>query len=223
MCGRFTVARIERVAAAFPRYRFPPYPARYNVAPTDAILVKRDDGTPDVVALRWGLVPGWARDASIGSRLINARAETLAEKPSFREALARRRALILADGFYEWRTGPHGREPVYFRLAGGEPFAFAGLWERWWGPKDRRTEQPLETATIVTVPANALVAPVHDRMPAILTPEGRERWLAGTTPVAAALHELGPYDPAAMEAYAVGRRVNRTGYDEPDCIEPVPS
>jgi putative SOS response-associated peptidase YedK len=220
VCGRYTLAHVDRLAKAFPRYRFPALVARFNVAPTQTILVKRDDGTSEVVAMQWGLVPPWAKDPAVGSRMINARAETVVEKPSFRNALAHRRALIFADGFYEWRTGPRGREPVYFTLASGEPFVFAGLWEQWWGAPEHAREQPLETAAVITVPPNALVARVHDRMPAILTGAACERWLDHRTPVTQALHELRSYLPELMTATPVSRRVNRAGYDVPDCIVP---
>jgi putative SOS response-associated peptidase YedK len=173
------------------------------------VLAVRNDGANAVEEMVWGLVPAWSRDPNIGSKLINARAETLAEKPAFREALRRRRCALLADGFYEWRA----KRPVRFTLADERPFAFAGLWEPSAGGG--------ATCTIVTCEANALVRPVHGRMPVILADEALEPWLA-TTELAPAdvARLLQPYDPAAMRARDASTRLNDARYDNADVLQP---
>ena len=223
MCGRFTLSRFDRLEKAFGEYRFPVSQQRYNVAPATDVFVKRNDDTREVVGMRWGLVPSWAKDLAIGNRLINARAESLAEKPSFRDALKKRRGLIFADGFYEWRKTADGKkEPILFRLASGEPFAFAALWERWYGPPGARLDTPVETATIITTEPNELLARVHDRMPVILPRDVHERWLDADAmdPHLATSHLL-PYAAREMVGSVVSNRVNRPGYQEPDCIDDI--
>jgi putative SOS response-associated peptidase YedK len=206
----------------FPQYQFPVLAPRYNIAPTSPVLVKRNDGTSEPVLMRWGLVPSWARDIKIGKWMINARAETVAEKPSFRTALRRRRAVVFSDGYFEWRSTPAGKEAVMFRQREGEPFAFAGLWDRWYGPPDARLGQPLESVTIVTSEPNPLARLVHDRVPVILPPEAWDRWLdpEELAPVDA-LSYLQPLDAAEMEAHIVSRVVNKVGQDDPACVEPI--
>ena len=177
MCGRFTLATpAQSVAQLFPLFDLAEadLPPRYNIAPTQAVLAVRvgPEGAPEPARLRWGLVPSWADDLAIGNRLINARADTAAVKPAFRSAFRRRRCLVLADGFYEWQKAGAARQPWHFGLKGAEPFAFAGLWERW-----DRGGPPLPTCTLLTTDANDVVPPVHDRMPAILPRESFERWL----------------------------------------------
>lgn len=222
MCARFSLSRVDRLAVRFRRYRFPTLAPRYNIAPTDSVVVKRKDGTDDVVMMRWGLVPSWARDVKVGTRMINARAETLAEKPSFRTALRRRRCLILATSFFEWRATASGKEPVMFRMRDGEPFAFAGLWERWYGPPEARLEQPLESVTIVTTQPNALARLVHDRMPVILPPGTWDHWLdPEDLAPAEAFRHLQPFDAGQMEAHVVSRIVNKVGHDDSACVEPI--
>ena len=215
MCARFTLAGPERIADRYPQFKLArSWPRRYNIAPTDDVLALRDDAGDEIAPLRWGLIPPWARDLSVGQTLINARAETLAEKPAFRDALAHRRCVIFADGFYEW-TGPKQRRlPYRFTRDGGAPFAFAGLWERW-GPPDAR----VESCTIVTCPPNALLTAFHNRMPVILDDTALEVWLHGE--VAAALSTLVPFDAARMESTAVTPEVNRPSFDDPRAIEPV--
>lgn len=172
----------------------------------------------ELIWLRWGLIPSWAKDPAIGNRMINARAETAAEKPAFRAAMRHRRCLIVADGFYEWRrTGP-SKQPYLVHLRGGRPFAFAGLWEAWEGPD----HSMLETCTILTTAANDLLRPIHDRMPAILEPCDYIPWL---NPAIEDPHQLSlllrPYGGETMEAIAVGDFVNNPSHDSPQCVEPT--
>ena len=216
MCGRFTVATpVEELAREF-GFEPPaePLPLRFNVAPTQPVPALTSDDPGHLSLLRWGLVPSWADDLAIGNRLINARAETLAEKPAFRKAFAERRCLVLADGFFEWRKEGKRRFPIWLRRADHRPFAFAGLWEVWRTPEGGW----LRTCTIVTVPANSLVAPIHDRMPAILPPEHRAAWLAAPPAEARAL--LVPFPAGEMEALPVSPRINSPAVDDPACVEP---
>lgn len=177
MCGRFTqTTSSKELSKVFAVAEMPPVKPRYNIAPTQDILAVR--GTPDereALLLKWGLVPSWAKDISISTRLINARSETVESKPSFREAFKRRRCLIVADGFYEWaKKGDGKKQPYHFSLRDEQHFAFAGLWERWQSPNGK----PLDTCTILTTAANQVLAPIHDRMPVILHPDDYELWLA---------------------------------------------
>jgi putative SOS response-associated peptidase YedK len=223
MCGRYTQTKAESLLRK--RFRFQPgaleLTPRYNLAPgQEARVVVVGAGKRRLEPMRWGLVPSWAQDESIGNRLINARAETLAAKPSFRTAFQRRRCLVPADGFFEWRKDPGSKRriPIRFILKGEEPFAFAGLWETWRG----RDGHELRTFTLITTPPNELVAPVHDRMPAILKAENEEAWLdpALTDPSRLA-PLLGPFPSERMEAYEVSPRVNSGRFDEPACIARV--
>jgi putative SOS response-associated peptidase YedK len=221
MCGRFTfTASAQSVQHLFPLFDLAELELqpRYNVAPSQPVLAVRAgaDGKPQLTRLRWGLVPFWADDPSIGNRLINARAETAAEKPAFRAAFRQRRCLVLADGFYEWQKAAGKRQPYYFRLKGGGPFAFAGLWENW-----DKGDAPLETCTILTTGANELVRPVHDRMPLILPQESFERWLDPSRKVAPELQELlHPLAAEAMTGYPVTPLVNNPRNEDPRCISP---
>ncbi|MGH6718055.1 MAG: SOS response-associated peptidase [Alphaproteobacteria bacterium] len=218
MCGRFTLrAKPEDVAraagAGLGRLDVRP---RYNIAPTQPVLAFRA-GAAEAVTLRWGLIPSWAKDAAIGSRMINARAETVALKPAFRGPFRRRRCAIAADGFYEWQRTAGAKQPFFLRLVGDRPFAFAGLWDAWQGP-----EGTIESCTIITTQANPLVQPIHDRMPVILTGDAILRWIA--TPAAAAdglRALLVPWPAEAMDAYPVSRRVNSPAHDDAACIAPV--
>lgn len=218
MCGRFTVTlQPAEFQLAFNLGEFPSDLAeRYNVSPTQAVPVVRDAVTRNVEALHWGLIPSWAKDETIASRLINARSETLAEKPSFRSAYARRRCLILADGFYEWQsTGPKSpKQPYYFQLKDGRPFMFAGLWESWRTPDG----SDKLTCTIITTSANDLIRPFHERMPVILTGERIWQWLA-PAPIADVAHLLAPYNSQAMTTRPVNRMVNSSGVDSPQCLD----
>jgi putative SOS response-associated peptidase YedK len=220
MCGRFTLATSgEQLATQFALAEAPQLAPRYNIAPTQPIAVVRaTDGGRELVLLRWGLVPVWANDPSIGSRMINARAETAAVKPAFRTAMRRRRCLIPADGFYEWQTLPSGKQPFYFHRGDGAPFAFAGLWEHWNSPDGT----PLESCTILTTAANELLRPIHDRMPVIIDPADYARWLDPGLHDPAALEDLlAPHDDAAMAAHPVSRAVNRVANDGPALIAPA--
>jgi putative SOS response-associated peptidase YedK len=187
---------------------------RYNIAPTQpvAVITQEAGGHRVLDAFQWGLIPSWAKDPGIGPKMINARAETLAEKPAFKNALKRRRCLIPADGFYEWKQEGAARQPMHIRRADGDLFALAGLWEEWRQPNG----EPLRTCAIITVAPNALMLPIHDRMPAILSPEAEAAWLDTTqSDLASALTLLQPYPADALEAFAVSRRVNAPVIDEP--------
>ena len=212
MCGRFTIfadpGRLaERFQAELPAEGLQP---RYNAAPTQRLPVILNEVPPAIQLLQWGLIPSWAKDPAIGSRMINARAETLAEKPSFRAAFKKRRCLVLADGFYEWLQTPAGKQPMRITLASGEPFAMAGLWESWHAPDGSL----LRTFTIVTGEPNELVAPIHNRMPAILLPEHEAIWLDNAAEPAIWQDILRPYPAQRMAAYPVSRRVNFVGNDD---------
>lgn len=215
MCGRFSLGvNLDDLVEAFPDFTFPPETEpRYNIAPTQNVMVVPNNTAGHVSFFRWGLIPSWAKDPEIGNRLINARAETLAEKPSFRAAYLRRRCLILADGFYEWQTipGSKAKQPMYIQLATKKPFAFAGLWELW-----RPDDTPILSCTIITTEPNALLAPIHNRMPVILPPAAYALWLDP----AALNHLLTPYPADLMTAYPVSRLVNSPSTDTPACIVP---
>ncbi|RME89771.1 MAG: SOS response-associated peptidase [Anaerolineae bacterium] len=222
MCGRFLLTvNAEMLREAFPQFRFPAtYAPRYNIAPGQPVLVVPNDGTEEGTFFLWGLIPSWAKDPSIGNRLINARAETLAQKPSFRAAYRYRRCLILADGFYEWRKLPGKRMkiPYLVRLKSGQPFAFAGLWEEWHAPDGSQ----VRTCTIITTRPNELVARIHNRMPVILSPDAYATWLSTHPQSPPTLRSLlTPYPAEEMEAYAVSRRVNDARNEGPECIEPL--
>ena len=192
-------------------------PARRTAAQTIPIVRHRRDGEGHELALvRWGLVPFWAKDLSIGSKMINARAEGIAEKPAFRAAFKARRCLVPADGFYEWQKVDGGKQPMLIRLRSKSTFAFAGLWEVWRSP-----EGPVETCTIVTTEPNAVTAPIHNRMPVILEPADYDRWLDPSQPDAQAL--LRPCPDDWLEAYPVSTRVNTPRNDTADLIEPFPN
>ena len=219
MCGRFTlvspyVAVTERFHAPAPAALRP----RYNIAPGQDVLCVVADGARRFEPMRWGLIPSWAKDPAIGHRLINARAETLAEKTSFRLAFAKRRCLIAADGFYEWRPVGKRKVPAYVFLKSGKPFGLAGLYETWQAPDGNE----ICTCTIVTTGANDLVRLIHDRMP-VIVPEGVEdRWLDPAEGDLGRLQALlTPYPAAEMDAYDVTPAVNSTAHDAPDCILPA--
>ena len=223
MCGRFAFySAREAMPALFGLESAPAVEPRFNIAPTQHVAVIRQ--TPDsgrtLAMLRWGLVPFWAKDLAIGNRLINARAETAAEKPAFRAAWRRRRCLVPADGFYEWKAGPGGKRPYFISAESGEPFAMAGLWEHWEPKAEGADETPVETFTILTTAPTEFMSALHNRMPVILGPESAEDWLAG-----------GPLpggdgsrtDPAvALRAWPVSRRVNSPRNEDSSLIEPAP-
>jgi len=207
MCGRYALhASPEVIALAFGLARVPAFAPRYNIAPASTVLIVRDN---EAAMARWGLVPRWAKDPSVGARLNNARAETVAEKPSFRDAYRNRRCLLPASGFYEWKPEGGRKQPYYVYPSAGELFAFAGLWERWSGP-----DGVLQSCAIITTGANERMAAVHERMPVILPPERYAVWLAGgETP-------LRPCPPDAIAIRRVGRTVNNARNDAPGLIEP---
>ena len=217
MCGRFAFySPAEATAALFGATgTFDPGP-RYNIAPTqDLAAVRGRDGGDgrELVALRWGLVPFWAKDPGIGNRMINARAETVAEKPAYRAAYRHRRCLVLADGFYEWTREGSVKTPWYISLASEEPFAFAGLWERW---NSKETGESLETATLITTEANDFLAPLHHRMPVILDAPRADRWLSGDDDFVVTVSQGGP----SLRAWPVDRRVNNARNEGEDLIRP---
>jgi putative SOS response-associated peptidase YedK len=223
MCGRFTLtADPADLQAAFSWVTFPEqnFSPRYNIAPTQPIAVITNSGENKLDFFTWGLVPFWAKDPSIGSRMINARAETLAEKPSFKNAFKRRRCLVLADGFYEWQKipGEKSKIPTYIHMKDSKSFAFAGLWEDWHSPDGSQ----ILSATIITTNPNELMAPIHNRMPVILPPAAYQEWL---NPSEADLQKLSlllqPFDADKMEAYPVSRTVNSPRNDSPDLIKPL--
>ncbi len=223
MCGRFTLrAPVSAIAKQFSLFDLEPLEPRFNVAPTQTVAVVRaaaDGGSRQLAGLRWGLVPGWAKDPSIGNRLINARAETAAEKPAFRAAFRRRRCLVAADGFYEWQKTGSRRQPYFFHLADDRPFGFAGLWEVWEGP-DHST---LESCTILTTDANDVVRPIHDRMPVIVALEDYARWLDPRLERAEEVASvLCPYEGDDLSAYPVSARVNSPTHEGADLIERLP-
>ncbi len=222
MCGRFLLsdpeAVIQGLFGVIPPAGLGP---RYNIAPSQQVPVFRRTGpgrSPEITLLRWGLVPNWAKDPSIGNRLVNARAETAAEKPSFRSALRRRRCLIPAEGFYEWQRVDGRKQPWLIRRRGGGGFAMAGLWEAW-----RGSAGPLETFTILTTRPNEVVAPLHDRMPVIVSPESFPLWLDPELQDPEILSSLLVPAPAAeLEAYPVSTLVNNPANDDPHCMQPLP-
>jgi putative SOS response-associated peptidase YedK len=221
MCGRFTLtASREALTSLFPLFDVPDLQPRYNVAPTQAVLAVRqpaDRDRPELVWLKWGLVPSWADDLALGHRLINARAETAAAKPAFRSAFRQRRCLVLADGFYEWQNLGKQKQPYYFRLWDGSPFAFAGLWEHW-----ERDGKALDSCTVLTTGANELVKPLHERMPVILSPRDFALWLdpkGAKGPELQAL--LRPFPAEAMTSFPVGPHVNNPRHADAACVVPL--
>ena len=220
MCGRFTLTVSASVLADLFNLEDPPdFRPRYNVAPTQSHPIVRtgEGGSREWAAMRWGLVPHWAKDAKIGARMINARSETAAEKPSFRTALSRRRCLVPADGFFEWKTEASGKQPFHIRFTDRRPFALAGLWERW-----RRVEgEALETFTILTTRPNDVAARLHDRMPVILAAESWPAWLQASPLSSEQKEQLFlPFPDQDMEAVPVSRRVNSPRNDDPACLDP---
>lgn len=220
MCGRYTItvkpdAVRQEMGVVLPQ----DYQPRYNVAPTQPVAVVTDSGSREAVWMRWGLIPSWAKDPAIGNKLINARSETLIEKPSFRSAFAKRRCLIVADGFYEWQKGgaAGGRsQPFFFQREDEKPFAFAGLWEFWRTPEG----EPLHTCTIITCAANELVAPVHQRMPVMLSGDALWDWLM-VNDTAALQTMLKPYPAEMMKRVPVAPLVNSPEVDQPELVLPL--
>jgi putative SOS response-associated peptidase YedK len=222
MCGRYAVVSSPEALRALFRYaQQPNFPARYNVAPTQPIaIVRLVDGKREFALVRWGLLPPWVKEPKSFTLLINARGESVLDKPAFRNAMRRRRCLIPADGFYEWkRSGARGKQPYFVRQKSGAPFAFAGLWESWMGPNG----EELETAAIVTTSANRTLAPIHERMPVILPPEAHDLWLdnaAADAETAASL--IVPAPDELLDAIPVSDAVNKVANDNPQLVERVP-
>jgi putative SOS response-associated peptidase YedK len=223
MCGRFSLRHSEAaIAEAFQLQALPTIPPRYNIAPTQpvpVVLVTPEQPTHHFQWLYWGLIPSWADDPKIGVRMINARSETVAEKPSFRNAFKRRRCLIVADGFYEWQRLDGQKQPFYFQVhEGNEIFAFAGLWEYW----ASSTGEEITSCSILTTEANDLMRPIHDRMPVILHATDYDRWLDPTVQQASALQPLlQPYSAEAMSCYPVSTHVNNAKHEDASCIQPL--
>ncbi|MDE2135491.1 MAG: SOS response-associated peptidase [Alphaproteobacteria bacterium] len=227
MCGRFTnrytwreLHALYMLSVGFPQSNFRP---RYNIAPTQiAPVVRLEDGTREIAFLKWGLVPSWAKDANGGAKLINARAETVADKPAYKNAFQRRRCLVIADGFYEWKKeSAKAKQPYFITLKDNAPFAFAGLFEHW---KPNDVSDLIETFTIITTTANELIAPLHDRMPVILAPDNWPRWLGeGAGPVAPDRLKamLAPFPAGRMTAWPVTKAVGNVKNDDPSLVQAV--
>ena len=220
MCGRFALsASLTDLIKEFGVDKIPgEYGASYNIAPSQPIIVIAKDGERKTMRCRWGFIPHWAKDPSIGHKMINARSETVADKPSFREAFKKHRCLIPADGFFEWRKERGGKVPLFIHLMSGQLISFAGLYNTWSSPEGDN----LSTCTIITTAANKLLEPIHDRMPVIIPKEKRDTWLDP------AIHDkdtllplLRPFPSEEMEAYDVTSRVNSPRNNTPDNIKPV--
>lgn len=215
MCGRFAFySPSEATAALFGVDGSLALEPRYNIAPTQFIAVIREDEnrTRELVMLRWGLVPFWAKDPAIGNRMINARAETVAEKPSYRAAFRQRRCIVLADGFYEWRKEGDAKTPYFISLASGEAFGLAGLWENWTG---KNGDESMQTTTLITTAANEFMTPLHHRMPVILQPDSADDWLSG----AAGFLQQAASNAPALQAWPVNRRVNNARNEGAELID----
>ncbi len=223
MCGRFTLRTPTPVLAA--RFRLATMPElipRYNIGPTQLVPAVRPsiDGEREFARLHWGLIPFWAKDPKIGSRMINARAETVADKPAFRRAFRKRRCLIVADGYYEWRKVGREKLPHYIRMQDDQPFAMAGLWERWHGGTEAQLDEPLESCTIITTESNELTADIHDRMPVILAEQQWDSWLDSELEDVQTLQPLlQPYSSNAMKMDPVSKHVNNVRHEDARCIE----
>ena len=220
MCGRYSlIADLGELARQFEfDGDWLTFESAYNIAPTQEVLTVVGGETRRGGFMRWGLIPHWAKNASIGSRMINARAETVAEKPAFRDALRRRRCLVLADGFYEWQRTGGAKRPMRIVMRSGEPFAFAGLWSVWRDPSGNA----VPSCTIITTAANDLLRPIHDRMPVVLPKDLEELWLDLSVEDASTLTSImAPYPADALEAYEVSSLVNSFANDGPQVAAPV--
>lgn len=221
MCGRFVLrASPEQLQQQFDLPEAPRSEPRYNIAPTQPVLAVRESahtGKREATFLNWGLIPFWAKDPSIGSRMINARSETAAEKPSFRAAFKYRRCIVPADGFYEWKKENGGKQPYLIGLESGGIFGLAGLWERW-----EQDGSAIESCTLLTTEPNDLLTPIHNRMPVILDPADYDEWLDHTVQKAdPLLHLLRPFDGAPMQAVPVSTHVNNPRNEDPACVVPL--
>ncbi|MFN8378688.1 MAG: SOS response-associated peptidase [Anaerolineae bacterium] len=220
MCGRFTLTvDPEQLARAFNLTTVPEYTPRYNIAPTQDALVITAERPAEAQFMRWGLIPSWSKDPSIGAKLINARSETAPEKPSFRTALKKRRCIVPISGFFEWQAQASGKQPLYITIPDSPLVALAGLWESWRDPAG----QTLRTFTILTTAANDFMRSFHDRMPVILHPEDVPVWMDTAEvpePVLVGLMER-TFEPERMQSVSVSKLVNKPAVDSPECIEPL--
>lgn len=222
MCGRFTqtatpeiIAELFRVEGSMPLFK-----PNYNIAPTQrvtAVRLNSESGKRECVLLRWGLIPSWAKDPKIGNQCINAKAETVAEKPSFRSAFRKRRCLVIADGFYEWQRAGERKQPMWIGRKDRRPFAFAGLWEHWKSAEG----EPLETCTIITTEPNGIMVPIHNRMPVLLAPASFDQWLDLTAPIEPLKALLCPCPGEELQAYPVSPLVNNPRNNAPQLLEPI--
>lgn len=221
MCGRFTsFLSPEILENTFGVQAPPDISPRYNVAPTQQVWIIREAATGGrhLSSVRWGLVPHWAKDLSIGSRMINARCETVHEKPAFRQAIRSRRCIVPASGFFDWATTPTGKIPHYVTMRDGSPLAFAGIWESWKTPEG----EPLETCAILTTAANNLIAPIHDRIPVILHPTEFDHWLDRSLNNPEKLQRFyQPYPAELLQEWEVSTIVNNASHETPETIAPV--
>ena len=221
MCGRYTLTTSKiKIAEEFQieDIKLRELPSHYNIAPSSSVPVLVENPKLTIDLFRWGLIPSWAKDPTIGSRMINARKETLIEKPSFKGPLKNRRCLILADGFYEWKGEGTKKTPYYIRMKSQKPFGFAGLWSHWLDPKGNE----IYSCTIITGEPNELIRPIHNRMPMILAKEKRNRWLDSSNHDSSDLLSLlETYPTDEMEAYVVSRTVNSPSNNSPECIQPA--
>jgi putative SOS response-associated peptidase YedK len=218
MCGRFTQTQsVPKISQEFGVAQVScDLGPSYNIAPTQKVAVIITDGVKQLVPVRWGLVPSWAKDISMGSKMINARAETITEKASYRNAFKKRRCLVVADGFYEWQNLGGTKRPIYIRLKSGKPFGLAGLYEVWNSPEG----EAITTCTIVTTEANEIMEPIHERMPVIIPKQEEDVWLdPATQDQGLLLKLLKPYPAEQMEAYPVSKRVNSPKNNTAACIE----
>ena len=221
MCGRYRLSRRkEMIAEYFETDTEVDWEPRYNIAPSQQVgIIRQNPLRPDrhFSLARWGLIPSWASDASMSSKTINARSETVVSKPAFRDAFSSRRCLIPADGFFEWRRKGREKQPFHFGMQDDSLFAFAGLWDRWRDPAGA----VVESCSILTTTPNSLLADIHDRMPVILRKESYDLWLdAGFKDVKALAGVLVPFDAVQMRSFPVSTRVNAVTNDDPDCVVP---
>jgi putative SOS response-associated peptidase YedK len=219
MCGRYRLSRADKLAEYFEAEQSEELSPRYNIAPTQPIPAVRKDGSGRVISmLRWGLVPSWATDISIGNKMINCRSETVLEKPAFRESFHKRRCLIPADGFYEWKKIGKSKQPFHFGMKDDSLFAFAGIWDGWKSPEGKL----VESCSILTSTPNELLKDVHDRMPVILHRNHYETWLTAPPSESKTLAELlVPYETELMRRYEVSQLVNSPKNDVPACADRV--
>lgn len=220
MCGRFTLQiSPELLAEIFGLTEIPTFPARYNIAPTQQIAIVRSDANQNRLDfVKWGLIPSWAKDNTIGNHMINAKSETVHEKPAFHHAIRYRRCLVPSSGFFEWRKEGNSKQPIYIHLKDGTPMVYAGLWESWKTPEG----STLESCSILTTTANTLIEPIHDRMPVILHPQEYGLWLDRDMTDPTRLQKLyQPYPSELLEAFEVSTAVNSPRNDSPDLILPI--